>query len=359
MTSNVDVEIGDDIWITDPQHPYYGKAGKAITVGQSAIGVRLNGSTSPVGIHVKVGQFRKVTFHKNWHRNEPAVRHNPDYELPFSPPASFTAVPFHVHPGSVENAYSAVKMPRLSDSAIEWADGQRAARIDNLKKTVAFLQREIERLEGNSVTFKVEHNAPERTYNFAKDTVDKYSDAFEKARLIETDDIWLNTDQDTVMAAVWKWLQNKGAVGADTGGAKILDGIPWRVTVKHSDSRKQEIFFSLSEREEVIKIIDFIEDGQKQDEPESDDKEPEDDGGRNRRLHLTNAVWGLVEHERLQNALLEWICIQDWMTGRDLPTFMINIHNPWWIKIDSHGVERLLSLEEREEVIDMIHGDSK
>lgn len=255
MTSSADVEIGDDIWITDHQHPYYGKAGKVITVGKELIGVRPNGSTSAVGIHLKVGQFVKVTFHKDWHKNEPAVRSNPDYELPFSPPAHFTAVPF-----------------QLSDSAIEWADGQRAARIDNIKKTVAFLQQEIERLETNAVTFKVEHNAPERTYNFAKDTV---------------------------------------------------------------------------------------EGGRKKDEPESDDKEPEEDGGRNRRLHLTNAVWGLVEHQRLQNALLEWICIQDWMTGRDLPTFMINIHNPWWIKIDSHGVERLLSLEEREEVIDMIQGDSK
>lgn len=323
MTSNADVEIGDDIWITDHQHPYYGKAGKVITVGKELIGVRPNGSTSAVGIHLKVGQFVKVTFHKDWHKNEPAV-------------------PF-----------------QLSDSAIEWADGQRAARINNLKKTVAFLQQEIERLETNAVTFKVEHNATERTYNFAKDTVDQFSDTFEKARLTETDEIWLNTDQDTVMRAVFKWLQNKGMVDAQTRRASIKDGVPWEVLINHYGGKKETIVFPvLEEREEVIKIIDFIEDVEKGN-PESDDKEPEDDGGRNRRLHLTNAVWGLVEHERLQNALLEWICVQDWMTGRNLPTFEINIHNPWWIKIDSHGVERLLSLEEREEVIDMIQGDSK
>lgn len=111
MTSSTNVEIGDDIWITDHQHPYYGKAGKAITVGEEMIGVRLNGSTSPVGIYVKVGGFSKITFHRDWHRKradcqvqpilkdapevrpadvftmtEPAVRTNPDYDLPFPVP---------------------------------------------------------------------------------------------------------------------------------------------------------------------------------------------------------------------------------------------------------------------------------
>lgn len=57
MASSTDVEIGDVIEVTDPQHAWYGDEGKVITKHRGGVGVRLRWALGPVGIYVNDGQF--------------------------------------------------------------------------------------------------------------------------------------------------------------------------------------------------------------------------------------------------------------------------------------------------------------